>query len=477
MKIVFITIENEWGGCFLGPLYLASYLRKYRKDVDIKIINKNYLSEIEKFNPDIIGISSVSNEFYEVNNLAKRIKKRWKDIPLVIGGVHITMVPKDFMKTVFDVGVIAEGEITFLELINQLEKDGNKVITKNLKSINGLVFRNDNKLYITKRRGSIKNLDEIPIPAYDLLDMKKLLLPGPAKRRLIGIRGYLMTSRGCPYNCVFCSSKAFWKNARYHSEERIVDEIEIWVNKYHVDHMIIQDDLFVFSKPRIKKIIKLMKERNILGKTTFEVLGRANHIDKEMVDLLAELNVNAVSFGFESGSERVLNYLKRGTVTVEQGVNAIKLCREKGFLIHGLFIIGSPGETEEDLKLTLKFIRENKMDIIAIFHAMPCPGTDFWDKAMEYGVIDDTYYEQSNRGNMKELNLDFILTQEIPRNKYGEWFKLFKEEQKKNNSRFKYKFKLRGVYIQKMLSYKFIEKLLMKDKNKLKWWVGRLINR
>ena len=100
-----------------------------------------------------------------------------------------------------------------------------------------------------------------------------------------------------------------------------------------------------------------MKKRKILGKTTFEVLGRANHIDQEMVNLLEELNVNAISFGFESGSNRMLNYLKGGTVTVEQGAKTIKLCKEKGFLITGLFIIGSPGETEEDLKLTLQFIK------------------------------------------------------------------------------------------------------------------------
>ena len=470
-------MENEWGGCFVGTLYIASYLRKHRKDVEIKVINKDYLSEIEEFNPDIIGISSVSNEFYEVTHLAKKIKEKWKDTPLVIGGVHITMVPKDFMKAVFDVGVIAEGEKTFLELVNQLEKDGNKVIPKNLKSIKGLVFKINNKLHLTERREPIKNLDEIPIPAYDLLDMEKLLLPGPAKRRLIGIRGYLATSRGCPYNCVFCSSNAFWKTVRYYSEERVVKEMELWIKKYKADHIIIQDDLFAFSKPRLRKIIKLMKERKILGKTTFEIMARANHIDQEMVDLLAEINVNAVSFGFESGSERVLNYLKKGSVTVEQGINAIKLCNEKGFLIHGLFIIGSPGETEEDLKLTLKFIRENKIDVVAIFHAMPCPGTDFWDKAVEYDVIDDTYYEQQNRGNMKELNLDFILTQEIPKERYAKWFKLFKEEQRKINSRFKYKFKIRWIYIQKMLSSKFIEKLLIKDTDKLKYWSTKLIKR
>jgi radical SAM superfamily enzyme YgiQ (UPF0313 family) len=302
----------------LGLAYLASYIRKKAPHIKIKIMDqisyRKILKKVEKDKPEIIGISAVSENWFKVKNMGREIKNKLKDSKLVIGGVHVTTQPSCFKDSPFDYGVLGEGEIPFLELIKVIELK--KEDKKNLKKIKGVIFRDNGKIINNGLPEQIQNLDDIPLPALDLLNMKYYTLPSfsaGSKRMFI-----MFTSRGCPYDCKFCSSSCFWgRKIRFFSAERVVNEIENLHKKYKFGKIEIGDDIFVINEQRLGKIIEGLRKKGLLGKIEFGCGGRANLFNDSVVKKLKELGVNMIAFGFESGSKRTLKWLKGDTVTVE----------------------------------------------------------------------------------------------------------------------------------------------------------------
>ena len=465
MRIALVNLEEDYGCLPIGLTYLAAYVRKYGNFKDIRIIDReNPIEVIKKYKPDVIGISAVSEQYYRANKLAGEIKKI-TNVPLVIGGAHITAMPNQLLNSNFDIGVVGEGEVTFLELLDYYKEKG-KFEIKDLKKIEGLVFRTQTSVEVTKRRKLICNLDEVPFPALDLLKMKEhYLIPGPAGANLIGIRGYIMTSRGCPYNCVYCGSNTAWggRGVRWHSAERVVDDIQKWTGVYGVNHFVVYDDLMIANIERLKKIIELLEKKRLLNKIDFELYGRANIMNDEMCSLLKKMHVSSIAFGLESGSEKILKYLKKGTVTVEQGKKAVELCNKYGLKVSGLFIMGSPGETEEDLKKTLEFVKNRNLSNVQVYQATPLPGTELWERAIKDKVINADFYEFPERGKVLEFNPDAILTKEISKEKFAEWHKIFKEEmERKNYIEDKFNFNIESVRF--FLSPRFLLKLWKRRK-------------
>jgi anaerobic magnesium-protoporphyrin IX monomethyl ester cyclase len=199
----------------------------------------------------------------------------------------------------------------------------------------------------------------------------------------------MTTSRGCPYECAFCSPRGFWHTFRSFSPQRVVDEISLLVDQYKVDGIMIWDDLFAVNKKRLRQIVELLEQQGITGKIEFAVFARANLFDEEIVTLLQRMRVTSVIFGLESGSERILNYLKKGTVTVEQNYRALRLCKEHGMRTRATLIIGSPDETQEDLEQTAKLFKSPDIDEPIICHLTPLPGTEVWAHARDLGLVRD----------------------------------------------------------------------------------------
>ncbi len=256
MKIALVCMDETSGDPPLGLGYLASYLRKYGAFNNIVIIDKeNLLVRTIKEKPDIVGISVMTPEFPKANLLAKKIKEEL-DIPLVIGGHHITYMPHHLPDSNFDVGVMGEGEQTMLELMSYIERYG---LNQNIK-INGVVT----KTKINHQREFIEPLDNIPFPARDLLNMKHYLTPRRSVfKGRFGKYTSIITSRGCIYKCVFCSSSHFWKRARFFSPEYVVSEIKHVVDNYKVDGLILYDDLFIADKKRTVRIAELIRKERI----------------------------------------------------------------------------------------------------------------------------------------------------------------------------------------------------------------------
>ena len=168
--------------------------------------------------------------------------------------------------------------------------------------------------------------------------------------------------RGCPYKCTFCSSSKFWKRARFFSAKYVVNEIEHVIERYKVKDIMLWDDLFIANKKRLREIAALIKERRIDEKISFSCSVRANLVNDELCTLLKDMNVTGVTMGLESGTDRILKYLKQGNVTVGDNTSAIQTCKKYGFDVGGSFIIGSPTETREEVLTTLNFIKTSKLD-------------------------------------------------------------------------------------------------------------------
>jgi len=402
----------------LGLGYLASSLRKeFGPDyIKFKIVDRDIEQEINKFKPNIIGITSVSQNYNRAIEYAKIAKKY--NLQVIIGGVHISALPSTLTSNM-DVGVIDEGEETIIDLFNLFEEKGH--FDKNeLAKIDGVVFRKNGKLIVTKKRKPIEPLDIIPMPARDLFTIKE------------SANIYMFTSRGCPYRCTFCASSRFWGNVRFFSAEYVVNEIKYLIDEYKVKNIEFWDDLFVANKTRLKRILELLEKEDILGKVNFTSNVRSNLVNDELVRLLKQMNVKSVGMGLESGSPITLEYLKGKNISIKDHINSIKILRKYKIKPHTSFIIGSPRESKEDILQTFKFIKENRLDSFDVYVLTPFPGTPVWDYAKERNLVSEDM-------NWDILNVNFgmnhdnaiILSEKLTRDEIYKLFLLFVSEKRK----------------------------------------------
>lgn len=384
LKILFVNvvdefrkrrIEREFSN--LGTSYLASYLRKLGGFSDITILDAgqslkpNFLK-----NFDVIGISSVTQNFNIAKEIAEKAKNASNSLVLV-GGHHITALPSNLTKDM-DVAVLGEGEQTTLELVQAYERNEAKRLFDGLdfSKIKGIAYRDGGNLKVTAKRAFIEPLDKIPFPARDLMQLNSHHVQ-------------MFTSRGCPYKCVFCSSTFFWKTVRFFSASYVFDEICEVIEKYKPNRINFSDDLFIADKKRLELISKKCVDQHINKQVEFHCTARSNLINDEVASWLKAMNVTTVSMGLESGSNRILQYLKGGSVTVEQNEKAVNILKRHGLNVSATFIIGSPTETREEILQTYKFIQRSKLDAGDTYVLLPFPATQLWEYGKQIGELKD----------------------------------------------------------------------------------------
>jgi len=413
-KVILVSLQEGRSNPPLGLGYLASYYEKYRQASDSAIeiqihsplsSSKRIVSKLK--GADLVGISTWTQNFNQVLALCAEVKKRLK-IPVILGGQHISALPHT-LPTTADIAVIGEGEQTFLELLEGYSKHRDFAAAW-LQGINGIVYWDGKDVRRTERRGLLESLDQIPPPARTILPL-----------RTQGHVGYgheydkkgttILTSRGCPYACSYCSSAQFWgRRIRCHSPEYVIAEMEEIIGRYKVDTLCIEDDLFVADRHRLREIVEMVCARGINQRVSFELQCRANLMDEEIAELLKRMNTRLIAFGFESGCEKILRSLKGGSVTVAHNRRAIELCRKYGFQCRGQMMIGNPGETREDLMETINFIREVFISnpdpnlYMAIVLTLPLPGSVLWDYAKEKGLVSDLFMDWDSLGKIENLS-------------------------------------------------------------------------
>jgi len=399
----------------LGLAYLASALKRNFSDIEIKIIDRDVKSVIKTYHPATVGISSVSQNFgraIEIGNYCRSL-----NIPVFVGGVHITLLPESLPKA-FDFGVFGEGEETIVEIIDYLNNGGIPGSIE-MEKIKGLILHTQTGIKLTEMRPEIQNLDDLLMP-------DRLLLNIP-----LGQTTYLFTSRGCPYKCTFCASTRFWNKVRWFSAEYVVNEVEYIIDRYKPWAISFYDDLFIANKKRLAKIIELLCVKDINKKVKFSFACRANLVNEELIQLLKPLDIQMICMGLESGCQKTLSYLKGGGITVEQNQKAIELFVKAKINVQGTFVIGSPEETEEEILQTLAFIRNSNLTNFEVYLLTPFPGTPIWETAKEMGLVaNEMAWEKLAVGSQNSFSNGITLSK-IPKGQLDELYRLFEREKRK----------------------------------------------
>jgi len=380
----------------LGILYIASVLEKEGFEVQVvpsDILNlskKQIENEILDFKPDIIGITSVTENRFQSFKLIKLAKKTHPSALTVLGGPHASMAAEDCLSHTkeLDVVVRGEGEMTMLELCRVLNK------TKKLSSIakiHGISIKFNGQIRSNPPRIPITDLDSLPFPAFHLIPFKKyhFFFDVPGKGSLPAAN--IMTSRGCPFNCNFCATPINWgRRVRTRSPQNVIDEIEFMIQKYGVRVIFFYDDTFNASPKRLEQICDLIIERNLPIFWKCDI--RLDLINKALLTKMKKAGLFHLSFGLEAGSERVRNTIVGKRINIEDFHQVIRWCHELDIIPNAFFIFSHPTETWEEAQETIKIIEQYKNSIeasIAILHVYP--GTPLEKTAKELGVIPEDF--------------------------------------------------------------------------------------
>ncbi|MBU7042697.1 MAG: cobalamin B12-binding domain-containing protein [Theionarchaea archaeon] len=363
----------------LGICSLAAVLEEAGHDVqlvDLAVIKWDFewlKNKLRSFTPDIFGISALTASFPRTLLISHFLHEEFPDIPIVLGGIHPTFTDEKTLSENDEIDIIVrrEGEITFLELLKAMEKG------TSFKSIDGLTYREDGRIIRTPDRPFIKDLDSLPIPAYHLLDTIDIY--NKVQSQLI------VSSRGCPNHCIFCSTSAYWGHFwRGMSPPRVLQEMDILVHEYNATRIVFGDDLFTLNKKRVHQICDGLQERGNYVEWLCSV--RADSINLELLKHMKAARCVGVFIGVESGRQESLDKMNKRT-TVNDNIQAVKMCKQANLETTTSFLLGLPWETEDNIRETIDFA-VNKLGSSEVIWSLlhPDVGSHIYNNLPEYGI-------------------------------------------------------------------------------------------
>ncbi|MDD5281225.1 MAG: radical SAM protein [Candidatus Omnitrophica bacterium] len=379
----------------LGLLYIAAVLKQEGHHIELIDIdtepnpqNKIILS-LASFKPDVLCIHVMTWSFHQANEIAKLAKDALPSICVIAGGAAITSAPEPAMEhSVFDYGVIGEGEKTTAELLQTLNSKGDT------SKIPGIIYRQGRKLFLNGKRPLIEMLDSIPNPARELVKLNRYSDVLSRERAC----ATMVTSRGCPYNCIYCDRRNRMGNRwRSFSNRRIVDEMQELKNRYGIKEIMFFDDEFITDRLRTIEFCNLILENNL--KIIWECRSRVDLIDRELLKIMKRAGCYRIRFGFESGDDIILKTLKKG-ITVMQSLECSRMVKEAGIEIFGYFMFGCPGETEKTIQKTIELAFVIEPDFAVFSKAILIPGSELFDWAVTQKLISADYWERFLAGEI-----------------------------------------------------------------------------
>ncbi|MFC1962783.1 B12-binding domain-containing radical SAM protein [Chloroflexota bacterium] len=379
----------------LGLASIAAILEKNRYDVEILDANALQLSEVEIAErvgkSEVVGLTAMTPTIKSAIRIAERIKVTAPDSIVILGGPHATILPTETLSNVpqIDIIVMEEGEDTILELLHALS------YSKGLGNVNGITYRDNGEIKSTPARPQTLDLDAQPFLPYHLLPMKKYKLHPPYGRESSFMA--LMTTRGCPYNCMYCSKPVFGSKCREQSPKRTADELSYLSNVLKIREVRFYDDVFTLSKERTVQLTEELNQRGIDISWSCET--RVNLVSQELLMRMKTAGCYMIAYGIESGNQDILDNLRK-KITIEQIEKAVEMTHKAGIQSVGYFMLGSPGETPETIRQTIDFAKRLELDFAQFSVTIPFPGTDLYELYLEQG------YDPSEWGRFIYTNLN-----------------------------------------------------------------------
>jgi anaerobic magnesium-protoporphyrin IX monomethyl ester cyclase len=372
----------------LGLLYVAAGVKTWTGaelellDTPALKLNQTGIREyMSRAKVDVVGIQTMTFNLVDAIETVKTVKAVSPETCVVLGGPHVNLYPKETLTIEgVDALVLGEGERAFADMINAMAS-GTEIA-----DVEGVAVLAKGQVNTVRARALEPNLDDIPQADRDVID-NGLYWSVLAKRNPVTT---MMTSRGCPYKCIFCDRPHLGKSFRYRSAGDVVDEMEDCL-KRGIAEIFLYDDTFTIKRERIFEIRDEIKRRNL--KIGWDVRARANTLDDEVIKAMKDAGVVRVHIGVESGSPRILKVLKKG-ITLEQAYTAFKLCKKHGITSLAYFMFGNPTETEDDIEMTMKFIRKCKADYAHISMTTPFPGTELYSMGLKQGLFKEDYWQK-----------------------------------------------------------------------------------
>ncbi len=364
-------------GIPIGIGTCAAYLKKWGVknlrvlDEEIEEITsdniREKLSGLDR--PLIVGIGVLTSQAGRAYHIAQMIKNIEPDCTIIVGNVHVTTLPQEPLDLgVADIVVRGEGEETLRELYFALREGGN------WKNIRGITYKNESGEIISNPDNDlIENLDDIPIFPYELFNHPRYDM------------GFLTGARGCPYKCTFCSQRLLTGfTYRWHSTERVIENLDVLINKFGQSAITFHDDIFSVNKRRVLDLCEGIIKSGLHKKCSFSVQTRADNIYEEILPSMAKANFKTIGMGMETGVERIAAETQKGQ-TVAQHFEATRLCKKYGLKVSLMFIYGFPGETKEDRDKTYAVAKEADVGYIKFNNLIPYPGTPIYEEAQKSG--------------------------------------------------------------------------------------------
>lgn len=362
----------------LGLASIAAYLEA--KGIEVKILDlvvEGYemLGEfLQEFRPNFVGLTASTVTINSALQIADFAKKKLPGAKVVIGGPHASLLPKEMLeRKSIDFVVIGEGEITFAELVKNAKKPS---------KVDGIAYRKNRTVKFTRPRKLVCNLDDLPMPAYHLLPVKKYKPSLGNFKRLPAMS--VICGRGCPGRCTYCASGLFGEKFRFKSVQKVLDEIKYLVKNFGIKEITFYDETFTANRNFVKELCRRIIEEKI--DISWMCSARVDTVDDETLRLMKKAGCHQVAFGIESADERILENINK-KISLEKAVKAVEMTQNAGIEARANFMFGSPGETEETMQKTLNFALKLEPDYALFNITTPLPGTEMFRWAKQRKLL------------------------------------------------------------------------------------------
>ena len=370
----------------LPLLQLAAWVRSHGFPIgyiDLHAENlfpKDAGPRVAEFRPDIVALTAKTLGWPAVIEIAQMVKAKFPKALVVVGGPHLSIYPKESLTwDCFDLAVVGDGEETFLDICERVEEGGS------LDDIPGTCVRKDGEVVMNAARAVPKDIDKYPMPAWDLVDVNRyhcltLLMPFAT----------MVTTRGCPWHCGYCS-QVYSDKLRFRAPELVVDEMEMLVKDHGVKEIVMFDETFTIGKKRMRKFSEEILRRNL--KVKFNIRARVDTVDREVLELLKRAGLRSIHMGVEAGTDRVLKIMNK-QITREQTERAFRIAREVGIETRGYFMVGYYDASPQDIEEMINFSANLGLDWASYSVATALPATDLYRIAQERGYVDGDFWRR-----------------------------------------------------------------------------------